>query len=99
MTEEEIYRLAALPPEQFERREWVALAYARDWALFQGEMPDRELAAEFEQLYSEPERHSLLALMTMMFFANRFNNTFGKPLRLPEAYSPLPAPAGPSSRE
>jgi hypothetical protein len=49
LTQEEIYRLAALPKDQFDHREWVALAYARDWALFRGQMPrlvrNRESAA------------------------------------------------------
>jgi hypothetical protein len=84
-----------LPKDQFEHREWVALAYARDWALFRGQMPDPELVDEFNRLYSESERRSLLALMTTMYFTNRFNNTFGRPLQLPQAYGsqagPLPA--------
>jgi len=88
LSEEEIYRLAALPPDQFERREWVALAYARDWALFQGQTPDQELAAEFERSYSDEQRRSIQAWITAANFANRFNNTFMKPLELPQAYSP-----------
>ena len=91
LSEEEIYRLAALPKDQFEHREWVALAYARDWALFRGQMPDQELVDEFNRLYSESERRALLALMTTMYFTNRFNNTFWKPLQLPQADDAPPA--------
>ena len=93
MSEAEIYRLATLPPDQFEHREWVALAYARDWALFQGPPPDQELTAEFERLYSEEQRHSIQAWITAANFANRFNNSFSKPLKLPQAYSPSENPA------
>jgi len=74
----------------------VALAYARDWALFRGEMPDQELVDEFNRLYSDSERRALLALMTTMYFTNRFNNTFWKPLQLPQAYD---APAGDPDRK
>ena len=98
MTEAEIYRLAMLPPEQFERQEWVALAYARDWTLFEGRMPDPELVAEFERLYPEERRRAILAWITAANFANRFNNTYDKPLDLPEAYEPQPDSApGPES--
>jgi len=76
--------LITLDPAKFERREWVALAWARDWALFRGEFPDRELVREFESLYSEQQRRDILAVATSMDFANRFNNTFtGKVLQLP----------------
>jgi hypothetical protein len=53
----------------------VALAWARDWTLFRGEMPDQELVAEFESLYDEQERRDILATVVAMDFANRFMNT------------------------
>jgi len=96
LTQEEIYRLAALPKDQFDHREWVALAYARDWALFRGQMPDQELVDEYHRLYSESERRSLHALMTIMYFSNRFNNTFWKPLQLSPAYAPETSEPGAS---
>jgi hypothetical protein len=54
----------------------VALAWTRDYALFDGEFPDREVVEEFESLYTEQERRDVLAVLTVMGFANRFNNTF-----------------------
>lgn len=67
--------LQDLDPEKYGRKQWVALAWARDWALFRGEFPDRKLVVEFESLYTEQERHDILAVVTAMDFANRFNNT------------------------
>ena len=67
--------LTRLDPAKFEHKEWVALAWARDWTLFRGEMPDPELVAEFESLYTEDERRDILATVTAMDFANRFMNT------------------------
>lgn len=84
-------KLIRLDPADFERREWVALAWVRDWALFRGEFPDQELVQEFESLYTEQERRDILAVATTMDFANRFNNTFTrKVLVLPEESAPSP---------
>jgi alkylhydroperoxidase family enzyme len=81
--------LITLDPAKFERREWVALAWARDWALFHGEFPDQELVREFESLYSEQQRRDILAVATVMDFANRFmNTTTGKV----NPHTPAPAP-------
>ncbi len=92
MTGQEIRDLETLDPAKFERREWVALAWVRDWALFRGEFPDQELVREFEAAYSEQQRRDILAVAVIMDFANRFNNTFtGKVLTLPEP----PPPAAP----
>jgi len=63
----------------------VALAWTRDYALFNREFPDEELVEEFESLYTEQQRRDILAVLTIMGFANRWNNTFtGKMLELPE---------------
>lgn len=60
------------------------MAWARDWATFRGEMPDAELVREFETLYSEQQRRDILAVVTVMDFANRWNNTItGRVLELP----------------
>jgi hypothetical protein len=80
-------KLVELAPEDFDRKTWVALAWARDWALFRGEMPDEELVSEFESLYNEQERRDILATVTVMDFANRFmNSTTGDVLDLEEEY-------------
>ncbi len=75
MTDEDIAKLVKLKPEDFDRKIWVALAWARDWTLFRGEMPDEKLVQEFESLYNEQERRDILATVTAMDFANRFMNT------------------------
>lgn len=53
--------------------------------MFRGEFPDQDLVREFESLYSEQQRRDLLAVVTVMDFANRWNNTMtGQVLRLEE---------------
>ena len=85
LSDREIRDLEELRPDKFEHKEWVALAWARDWALFRGELPDPDLVREFESLYTEKERHDILAVVTTMDFANRFMNTLtGKVLDLGE---------------
>ena len=53
----------------------MALSWARDWTIFRGSSPDADLTAEFEALYAEQERRDIVAVLTVMDFANRFNNT------------------------
>lgn len=71
-------KLIELNPDKFERKEWVALAYARDWAVFRGYSPDDDLVKEYEALYTDQERRDLLAVLTIMDFANRTMNTITK---------------------
>ena len=75
---EAINELEILDPAKFEHREWVALMYARDYILFNGQPPDAEMVKEFEKLYSEKERADILAMIKMMDFSNRFNNTWDR---------------------
>ena len=71
-------------PAKFERREWLALAWVRDWALFHGQFPDQELVKNFDAASTEQQRRDILAVAVTMDFANRFNNTrTGKVLQLP----------------
>ncbi|MCX5868469.1 MAG: carboxymuconolactone decarboxylase family protein [Proteobacteria bacterium] len=76
--EEEISDLEILDPAKFEHREWVALMYARDYILFDGRIPDEEITREYKKLYSEKERADILAMIKMMDFSNRFNNTWDR---------------------
>ena len=77
-------RLVDLSPDGFEHREWVALEWARSWALTRGEVADSTVTAEFESLYTEQERRDILAVVTVMDFANRFmNSTSGEILDEP----------------
>ena len=64
-----------LDPADFEHREWVALAWAREWALTRGKVENAELLEEYESLYNKRERRDILAVVTAMDFANRFMNT------------------------
>jgi alkylhydroperoxidase family enzyme len=74
-------RLVMLRPEDFGRREWVALAWARDWTICRGAPSDRALVAEFESLYNEQERRDILAVVTAMDFSNLFMNSLTRRYR------------------
>jgi alkylhydroperoxidase family enzyme len=81
LTDDEMARLVNLSPDDFEHREWVALEWARTWALSRGEVSDSTVTAEFESIYTEQERRDILAVVTVMDFANRFmNSTSGEVL-------------------
>jgi alkylhydroperoxidase family enzyme len=87
LSEDDMGKLIHLEAGDFDRKKWVALAWARDWALFRGDMPDEDLVSEFESLYTEQERRDILATVTVMDFANRFmNTTSGDVLELEEEY-------------
>jgi len=75
LTKDQMVCLVDPSPEDSEYKEWVALEWARNWALTRGKFSDRKIVAEFESLYSEQERADILAVVTVMDFANRFANT------------------------
>jgi hypothetical protein len=82
MSDQDLKDLVDLDPANFDHQEWVALAWARDWALFRGKFPDQDLVREFESLYTDQQRRDILAVVTTMAFANYWNNTFtGRVLR------------------
>ncbi len=68
-------KLIELKPEDFSEEKYAALAWARDFAVFRGEFPDPEVVERFEAHYDEQKRHDILAVVTVMDFANRFMNT------------------------
>jgi hypothetical protein len=87
MTRQDMARLIVLGPEDFGRREWVALAWARNWTICRGAPSDRALVAEFESLYSEKERRDILAVLTAVDFSNLFMNTITRQYHDAEADS------------
>lgn len=76
LTKQDIEKLAYLRPQDFERREWVALAFAREWAWGQGSVADSGLSREFESLYTREERGRIIKLVRMMDFFNCLGNLF-----------------------
>jgi hypothetical protein len=82
ITRDEIDRLVALNPKDFERREWLALKYAQDWILLEGREPEADYMDDFRAQYSKKERARILKLVRMMRLANLWNNTRrGRPWR------------------
>jgi hypothetical protein len=80
-------KLIMLRPEDFTRREWVALAWARNWTVCRGAPSDRALVTEFESLYSEQERRDILAVVTATDFSNLLMNTITRKYHDAEADS------------
>jgi hypothetical protein len=82
ITREEIDRLVALDPKDFEYREWLALKYAQEWILFGCREPESDYMEDFRKQYTKKERARILKLVRMMRLANLWNNTFnGRPWR------------------
>ncbi len=73
---DEIEKLIALDKKDFDRREWLALKYARDWACLDGAEPAGDYMDDFRAEYGGRERKYILKLMRTMRFANLCNNTF-----------------------
>ena len=70
--------LIDLSPELFEPREWTALQWVRQYLTYDGAVPDKDLAGEFERLYSAGERTGIFAVFKLMFFFNMLTNTLFK---------------------
>jgi len=89
-------KLVMLRPDDFDRREWAALAWARNWTICRGAPSDRAQVAEFEALYSEQERRDILAVVTAIDFSNLLMNTLTGQYRDAEGAScSLRSPEGP----
>lgn len=71
MTHEDISVISRLNPEDFDHNEWVALAYARDFATLGGRDPDGDYMADYLRLYSEKERQCISKVAAKMDFTNR----------------------------
>lgn len=76
LTKQDIENLAHLRVQDFERKEWVALAFAREWVWGGGTVADGDLLSEFESLYARGERARIMKLVRMMDFFNCFGNLF-----------------------
>jgi hypothetical protein len=67
--------------ENFTPKSWDAVAYAREWALNQGNIQNPEIISNFEKNLSPNEREDIITVIQIMDFANKFNNTWSKPLK------------------
>jgi len=81
MSEEEMDRIEYMREDDFERKEWLALNFSREWVFSKGKPcgPDID---EYMSVYTKREKAYHLKLIHMMNFANRFRITFGgRPFR------------------
>ena len=86
--------LAALPPERFEHREWVALKWVQTYLAGEGAFSDPDLPEQFNTLFSADVQVCILAVCKLMLFFNMLANTMLPDKPLPEgaagAISPTP---------
>ncbi len=68
-------KLVKLAPSDFDKKTYAALAWTRDYALFNGDFPDPKVVKDFEAEYTEQQQRDILAVLTVMGFANRWMNT------------------------
>ncbi len=85
LSREEISDLFNLDAARFERREWLALRFAQDWAFLDGHEPSGDYMEEFAAAYSPRERARIRKLLRMMQFANYWNNRFNRKAWNPDA--------------
>ncbi len=78
ITDEDIDQLIDLKPDDFERREWLVLKYTQDWIFCNGQEHKADYITEYKSEFSDLDQRCVLKLLSMMRFANQFNNTFFK---------------------
>jgi len=81
LTDQEIRNLDDPQKDNFTPQYWAAVAFAREWALNRGKVKDRDIVNDFEKNYEGHERDRITAVMRIMDFANKFNNTWSGPLK------------------
>lgn len=72
---EDLEKLVKLNPEDFERKRWLALRYARMTAEARGDEPAGPLADEFRAAYTKKEQAHIRKILLMMKAANYSSNT------------------------
>ncbi|MFP4444626.1 MAG: hypothetical protein ACLFPD_00075 [Desulfosudaceae bacterium] len=91
--------LAALPPERFEHREWVALTWVRTYLDCEGTFPDPDLPEQFNALFSADVQVCVLAVCKLMLFFNMLANTVLPDKPLPEGAACVISPTPPTAAD
>ncbi len=78
ITKDKYLSLIKLDKKDFDYREWVALAYAREWTFEKGREFSNKINEEFRNLYSLKEQALIKKLLRTMLFANYCGNAFFK---------------------
>ncbi len=77
---QDIEDLVELKKDAFDKKEWLALNFARRWAVLRGQEPRGKAADAYEKQVSKKERAYILKICRMMKMANYTANTlFGIP--------------------
>ncbi len=74
MTEEDIANLVTLYKKDHSKKEWLALRWARDWAVLRGKAPTGKNAQAFAQAYTVQEQAYITKICRMMKMANYASN-------------------------
>ena len=79
LTDDDIAAISELKKENFKHIEWVALRFARDYALSGGKQPEGDDIVDFFKLYSDKEKRCILRVAAKMDFFNRLMASISKP--------------------
>lgn len=74
LSEDDIQKLVTLYKKDYPKKEWLALRWARDWAVLRGETPTGKNAQAFEKAYTPEERDYIQKICRMMKMANYTSN-------------------------
>lgn len=86
MSDDDIRKLDKPSASDYDEKLWTALAYAREWVRVGGLAPAPGCTAALKRHYSPAEIDDIEAVITIMDFANRTNNTFMTPLDREKAF-------------
>ncbi len=78
ITKKEYLSLIKLNKKDFLYREWIALAYAREWTFNKGKDFSNEYNDEFNKFFSKSEQALIKKLLRTMLFANYCGNGYYK---------------------
>lgn len=74
LSQKEIDNLVELDKACFSQKKWLALRWARDWAVLRGKDPKGKNAEAFEAAYTKKQRAYIKKLCAMMKMANYTSN-------------------------
>ncbi|MBI9075867.1 MAG: carboxymuconolactone decarboxylase family protein [Desulfatibacillum sp.] len=74
LTEEDIQKLITLYKKDYSLNEWLALRWARDWAVLRGQAPSGNNARAFGKDFTPREQAFILKICRMMKMANYTSN-------------------------
>jgi len=89
MSADQVCNLDDPHKDDYDDKTYAAIAFARAWALTQGEIKDEAVIAEFEKHYDEREREDVLGVIRIMNLSNKTVNSIRPPLNRERAFAAM----------